>query len=159
LHFLVGVDPVTEEADTGVDGREGHVASGTAPGRGSDEGVAALGRATAVTIASADGVGQEADVTVVDLGGRPAVGAVSVREDRHSSDLQCVRQTARSACSAPSGDLTVLAGIVSSVGSSHVSIAGVGVRRDVRGPSDRRDVVRVTLSAAAAVVGMSGLSV
>jgi len=84
-------------------------------------------------------------VAVVDQRTRPAVGTVSVRQNGHRSDLDDVRQTAVSARSAPACDLAVLSGVVAGVGGRQVGVPGVGVGRDVLGPSDGSDVVRVTI--------------
>jgi len=98
-------------------------------------------------------------VSVVDLSGRPAGGAVSVSEDSHRADLQSVGQSAGSARATPAGDLTALSSIGASVRGSQVGVADVSVGRDARGPPDGCDVVRVTLSSTARVVRMPCLAV
>jgi hypothetical protein len=116
---LVAVDPVSEVADTCVDRWEGWVAGCLTPRCGSNQGAATDEWATAVTTASADGVGRDTDVTAVDLSGGPARSASYVSDHLHSSLLKSNGQRTGGGGTAPSGDDAVLTGVVTSVGGSH----------------------------------------
>jgi len=102
-HSLVGVDPGTEEADSGVDGGAGWRAPAGPPRGSPHEGRTAHQGAPAVTVARADCLccGLDADVTVVDLGGRPGVGTGGVGHDRYDALLKGGGQGAGSTGSAP----------------------------------------------------------
>jgi len=128
------------------------------PRRGAHESATARQRATAVTAARADGVGLDANVTVVDLSGRPGVGACGVSEDRHGALLKGVGNAAGAAGSAPAGDSTRRSGVVPGVRGSHRDVAGVAIGGDV-GETQNGNVVRVALVSVvhkAAVPGEAG---
>jgi hypothetical protein len=64
---LVGIDPISEEADTSVDGGAGNHTARLDPGSSSGDGTTAVQGAAGVTVAGSDSVAQDTDVTVVDL--------------------------------------------------------------------------------------------